>query len=177
MNYFWFKKNLQTSITMPRVHDQLYPNFVFAETRFPTEVVNGLISLGHKVCRCVYIEKSVSDEYQISGLAFALRPRKLAPLSFDCAKSVQSIFQLSDKSNSGLRWCYFTSLSDYWKYLILSFPRRKCSFSPASKRASPRLFACFTVCFDVLSQLAQSVSHIWELTRRLTFLLHLITQR
>lgn len=49
MNYFWFKKNLQTSITMPRVHDQLYPNFVFAETRFPTEVVNGLISLGHKV--------------------------------------------------------------------------------------------------------------------------------
>lgn len=81
MNYFWFKKNLQTSITMPRVHDQLYPNFVFAETRFPTEVVNGLISLGHKVCRCVYIEKSVSDEYRISGLAFALRPRKLAPLS------------------------------------------------------------------------------------------------
>ncbi|PFX13221.1 Gamma-glutamyltranspeptidase 1 [Stylophora pistillata] len=49
MNYFWFKKNLQTAITMPRVHEQLYPNFVFAETRFPTEVVNGLISLGHKV--------------------------------------------------------------------------------------------------------------------------------
>ena len=151
MNYFWFKKNLQTSITMPRVHDQLYPNFVFAETRFPTEVVNGLISLGHKVCRCVYIEKSVSDEYRISGLAFALRPRKLAPLSqpircktkinHNCAKSEQSIFLLSDKSNSGLRWCYFVSLSDYWKYLILSFPQRKCSFSPASKRTSLRLFA------------------------------------
>ena len=54
----------------------------------------------------------------------ALRPRKLAPLSqpircktkmnHNCAKSVQSIFQLSDKSNSGLRWCYFISLSDYW---------------------------------------------------------------
>ena len=151
MNYFWFKKNLQTSITMPRVHDQLYPNFVFAETRFPTEVVNGLISLGHKVCRCVYIEKSVSEEYRISGLAFALRPRKLAPLSqpircktkinHNCAKSVQSIFQLSDKSNSGLRWCYFISLSDYWECLILSFPQRKCFFSPASKRAFPRLFA------------------------------------
>lgn len=131
MNYFWFKKNLQTSITMPRVHDQLYPNFVFAETRFPKEVVNGLISLGHKVCRCVYIEKSVSDEYRISGLAFALRPRKLAPLSqpircktkinHNCAKSVQSIF--------------------HWECLILSFPQRKCFFSPASKRAFPRLFA------------------------------------
>lgn len=49
MNYFWFKKNLQTAITMPRVHDQLYPPFVFAETKFPTEVVNGLKALGHKV--------------------------------------------------------------------------------------------------------------------------------
>lgn len=49
MNYFWFKKNLQTAVTMPRVHDQLYPNFVFAETKFPTEVVNGLKALGHQV--------------------------------------------------------------------------------------------------------------------------------
>lgn len=69
MNYFWFKKNLQTAITMPRVHEQLYPNFVFAETRFPTEVVNGLISLGHKVCRYMYIAKSVFDGYHILGLA------------------------------------------------------------------------------------------------------------
>ncbi|KAL9980030.1 hypothetical protein ACROYT_G008566 [Oculina patagonica] len=49
MNYFWFKKNLQTAITMPRVHDQLYPNSVFAETKFPPEIVNGLKALGHKV--------------------------------------------------------------------------------------------------------------------------------
>lgn len=49
MNYFWFKENLQTAVTMPRVHDQLYPNFVFAETKFPTEVVNGLKALGHQV--------------------------------------------------------------------------------------------------------------------------------
>lgn len=49
MNYFWFKKNLQTAITMPRVHDQLYPRSVFAETKFPKDVVKGLESLGHKV--------------------------------------------------------------------------------------------------------------------------------
>jgi len=49
MNYFWFKKNLQTAVTMPRLHDQLYPNFVFAETKFPTEVLNGLKALGHQV--------------------------------------------------------------------------------------------------------------------------------
>ena len=57
MNYFWFKKNLQTAITMPRVHDQLFPNFVFAETKFPTEVVNGLMGLGHKVC--TFIKKKM----------------------------------------------------------------------------------------------------------------------
>ncbi|XP_068678858.1 glutathione hydrolase 1 proenzyme-like [Montipora capricornis] len=49
MNYFWFKRDLQTAITMPRVHDQLYPSSVFAETKFPTEVVKGLEALGHKV--------------------------------------------------------------------------------------------------------------------------------
>lgn len=54
MNYFWFKKNLQTAITMPRVHDQLYPSSVFAETKFPKDIVKGLELLGHKV--------EVSDE-------------------------------------------------------------------------------------------------------------------
>lgn len=49
MNYFWFKKNLQTAITMPRVHDQLYPSSVFAETKFPKDIVKGLELLGHKV--------------------------------------------------------------------------------------------------------------------------------
>lgn len=63
MNYFWFKKNLQTAITMPRVHDQLYPNFVFAETKFPTEIVNGLKALGHKVGLIVKtnMEKTAHD--------------------------------------------------------------------------------------------------------------------
>ena len=50
MNYFWFKRDLQSAITMPRVHDQLYPSSVFAETKFPKEVVKGLEAIGHKVC-------------------------------------------------------------------------------------------------------------------------------
>ena len=49
MNYFWFKKDLQNSITMPRVHDQLFPSSVFAETKFPAEIVKGLEAIGHKV--------------------------------------------------------------------------------------------------------------------------------
>ena len=50
MNYFWFKRDLQSAITMPRVHDQLFPSSVFAETKFPKEVVKGLEAIGHKVC-------------------------------------------------------------------------------------------------------------------------------
>ena len=34
---------------MPRLHDQLFPEYTFAETRFPSEVVDGLKDLGHKV--------------------------------------------------------------------------------------------------------------------------------
>lgn len=49
MNYFWFKKDLQTAITMPRVHDQLFPTSVFAETKFPADFVKGLEAIGHKV--------------------------------------------------------------------------------------------------------------------------------
>ncbi|KAK3737541.1 hypothetical protein QZH41_010649 [Actinostola sp. cb2023] len=49
MNYFWFKKNLMHSVSMPRLHDQLYPEYVFAETWFPPTVINGLHALGHKV--------------------------------------------------------------------------------------------------------------------------------
>ncbi|CAH3149698.1 unnamed protein product [Porites lobata] len=49
MNYFWFKRDLQSAITMPRVHDQLFPSSVFAETKFPKEVVKGLEAIGHKV--------------------------------------------------------------------------------------------------------------------------------
>ncbi|EDO44635.1 predicted protein [Nematostella vectensis] len=49
MNYFWFNKNLQNAITMPRLHDQLYPDYAFAETWMPESIVNGLRALGHKV--------------------------------------------------------------------------------------------------------------------------------
>ncbi|XP_020905523.1 glutathione hydrolase 1 proenzyme isoform X2 [Exaiptasia diaphana] len=49
MNYFWFKNNIKNAVSRARVHDQLYPESVFAETWFPPEVVNGLRALGHKV--------------------------------------------------------------------------------------------------------------------------------
>ena len=55
MNYFWFKKSLKDAITMPRVHDQLYPQYVFAETRFPAPIVTGLQRLGHKVGRLLLL--------------------------------------------------------------------------------------------------------------------------
>lgn len=57
MNYFWFKRDLQSAITMPRVHDQLFPSSVFAETKFPKEVVKGLEAIGHKVCNyCKFLQ-------------------------------------------------------------------------------------------------------------------------
>ena len=33
MNYFWFKRSLKDAVTMPRVHDQLFPEQVFAEDK------------------------------------------------------------------------------------------------------------------------------------------------
>ena len=57
MNYFWFKRSLKDAITMPRVHDQLFPEFVFAESKFPAPILAGLKSLGHKVS-VLYIKSS-----------------------------------------------------------------------------------------------------------------------
>lgn len=70
MNYFWFKRDLQSAITMPRVHDQLFPSSVFAETKFPKEVVKGLEAIGHKVCnycKFLHCKATKNDNCQIDA--------------------------------------------------------------------------------------------------------------
>lgn len=70
MNYFWFKRDLQSAITMPRVHDQLFPSSVFAETKFPKEVVKGLEAIGHKVwnyCKFLHCKAAKNDNCQIDA--------------------------------------------------------------------------------------------------------------
>ena len=51
VNCLWFKKDIHEAISMPRLHHQLYPEFLFAETRFPITVLHELEKYGHKVCR------------------------------------------------------------------------------------------------------------------------------
>lgn len=71
MNYFWFKRDLQSAITMPRVHDQLFPSSVFAETKFPKEVVKGLEAIGHKVCNyCKFLHCKATKTKAVKLLPF-----------------------------------------------------------------------------------------------------------
>ena len=49
VNYLWFKKDIHDAISMPRLHHQLYPEFLFAETQFPITVLHELENYGHKV--------------------------------------------------------------------------------------------------------------------------------
>ncbi|XP_028396381.1 glutathione hydrolase 1 proenzyme-like isoform X2 [Dendronephthya gigantea] len=49
VNYLWFKKDVHDSISMPRLHHQLYPEFLFAETQFPITVLHELEKYGHKI--------------------------------------------------------------------------------------------------------------------------------
>lgn len=71
MNYFWFKRDLQSAITMPRVHDQLFPSSVFAETKFPKEVVKGLEAIGHKVCNyCKFLHCEATKMKAVKLLPF-----------------------------------------------------------------------------------------------------------
>ncbi|XP_046839747.1 glutathione hydrolase 1 proenzyme-like isoform X3 [Xenia sp. Carnegie-2017] len=49
VNYLWFKKDIHDAISMPRLHHQLYPESLFAETRFPITVLHELEKFGHKI--------------------------------------------------------------------------------------------------------------------------------
>ena len=49
VNCLWFKQNIHEAISMPRLHHQLYPEFLFAETRFPITVLHELEKYGHKI--------------------------------------------------------------------------------------------------------------------------------
>jgi len=49
MNHLWFGMNLKDAVQQPRVHAQLIPETIFAETRMPEDVVDKLRIYGHKV--------------------------------------------------------------------------------------------------------------------------------
>ncbi|CAB3995471.1 glutathione hydrolase 1 proenzyme isoform X1 [Paramuricea clavata] len=49
VNYLWFKKDIHDAISMPRLHHQLYPEFLFAETQFPITILHELENYGHKI--------------------------------------------------------------------------------------------------------------------------------
>lgn len=44
-----FEKNLEESISLPRLHDQLFPNYIMAEYDFPERIQASLKSKGHKI--------------------------------------------------------------------------------------------------------------------------------
>jgi len=49
MNNLWFGMSPKDSIQQPRIHSQLIPHNVFAETRMPQDVVDALTAKGHNV--------------------------------------------------------------------------------------------------------------------------------
>ena len=49
MNHIWFGMNLKDAVQQPRVHAQLVPDVVFAETRMPEKFVKKLKQFKHKV--------------------------------------------------------------------------------------------------------------------------------
>ena len=49
MNHLWLGMNIRDAIQLPRVHSQLIPNNVFAETRMSSDIVKQLEKKGHNV--------------------------------------------------------------------------------------------------------------------------------
>ncbi|XP_078352781.1 glutathione hydrolase 1 proenzyme-like [Oculina patagonica] len=48
MNYFWFGDSLKDAVSKPRLHSQLFPNYVLVEPNFPKKYIKGLKKFGHK---------------------------------------------------------------------------------------------------------------------------------
>lgn len=44
-----FGKDLSSAIPYPRLHHQLYPNYIRVEKKFPEDILNGLKERGHDI--------------------------------------------------------------------------------------------------------------------------------
>ncbi len=71
VNCLWFDHDIHDAISMPRLHHQLYPEFLFAETRFPITILHDLEKYGHKVRQGV-VGASVAQYVVIVEVAFHL---------------------------------------------------------------------------------------------------------
>lgn len=49
MQMLWLDKNIKEAIDMPRIHHQLFPDYVLYEKKFPKDILNNLKNLGHNI--------------------------------------------------------------------------------------------------------------------------------
>ncbi|VDM42737.1 unnamed protein product [Toxocara canis] len=71
LHALWLDQNVKRSIDMPRVHNQLQPNYTQYESRFPQEYVEALRKLGHTMVSTANLTVVTAIEKGNDGVIYA----------------------------------------------------------------------------------------------------------